>query len=105
VNQTGFAIAIKQAQGGIYLNVHTQPGARKGGLQGIHGDAVKIAVHETAQNGRANQSLVAFVAKGMAVPKSDVQIVSGHTSRSKRIFVSGEVKNLIQCCADWLSDA
>ena len=105
MSQTGFAAAIKQAKDGIYLNVHTQPGARKEQLQGMHGDAVKIAVHETAQDGRANQSLVVFVAKGMAVPKSDVHIVSGHTSRSKRIFVSGEVKNLIQCCADWLSDA
>jgi len=105
MNQTGFAAAVKQAKDGIYLNVHTQPGARKGGLRGMHGDAVKIAVHEAAQNGRANQSLVAFVAKGMAVPKSDVQIVSGHSSRSKRIFVSGEEETLMQCCADWLSDA
>ena len=104
MNQAGFAAAVRQAKDGIYLNVHTQPGARKGGLRGMHGDAVKIAVHEAAQDGRANQSLVVFVAKEMAVPRSNVQIVSGLTSRSKCIFISGEVDTLMRRCADWISD-
>ncbi len=79
---------------GLYLNVHAQPGARKPALRGLHGDAVKIAVREAAEAGRANAAIVAFVADWLDVPKSDVSVASGHQSRRKRLFVRGDAEAL-----------
>ncbi len=105
MNQTGFAAAVKQTEGGIYLNVHTQPGAKKEQLRGLHGDAVKIAVHEAAQDGKANQALVAFIAKGLSLSRQQVRIVGGHTSRAKRVFVHGDARVLMRRLEDWMSHA
>jgi len=53
--------AITVERGVSYVNVHAQPGARKPQIRGMHGDAIKIAVHEVAQDGKANDALVRFV--------------------------------------------
>ncbi|MDX8409255.1 MAG: DUF167 family protein, partial [Mariprofundales bacterium] len=50
---------------GLYLRIHAQPGARKVGLRGLHGDAVKVAVREVAESGKANAAVVALVAKAL----------------------------------------
>jgi len=85
---------VAEGRDGIYLNVHAQPGARKPALRGLHGDAVKIAVREAAEAGRANAAIAAFVAAWLDVPKSDVEVASGHQSRRKRLFVRGDAAEL-----------
>ncbi|MBF0282275.1 MAG: YggU family protein [Zetaproteobacteria bacterium] len=72
---------------GIYLRVHVQPGAKRVQVCGIHGDALKIAVNEAPQQGRANDAVIAFMAKTLGLRKGDIAVVSGHTSRSKRLLV------------------
>jgi len=90
---------------GLYLNVHAQPGARRPALRGLHGDAVKIAVREAAEAGRANAAIVAFVAGWLGVPKSDVSVASGHQSRRKRLFVRGDAEALKRKVTEALADA
>jgi uncharacterized protein YggU (UPF0235/DUF167 family) len=41
----------------------------------------------------ANRRLIEIVSESLGVPKSDVSIVSGATSRSKRLAVPGACKN------------
>ena len=74
---------------GIYLNLHVQPGARRPGIVGVHGDALKVAVSAPAVSGRANQAVVMAVAALFDVPIRDVSIASGHSSRRKRVLVTG----------------
>ncbi|MDX8391390.1 MAG: DUF167 domain-containing protein [Mariprofundaceae bacterium] len=96
--------AITSAENGIYLNVHAQPGARKPQLRGMHGDALKIAVREAAQDGKANAAIVNFMAVALGCAKKDVEVASGHSSRRKRLFISGDavliVNRLSQLVAD-----
>jgi uncharacterized protein (TIGR00251 family) len=90
---------------GIYLNVHAQPGAKRAALRGLHGDAVKIAVKEAAQDGKANKAIEVFVAKALGLPKSSVSVTSGHTSRSKRLFMDGDAALLIEKVNHWLASS
>ncbi len=85
---------VTTGKGGVYIHVHAQPGARSPALRGLHGDAVKIAVREAAEGGKANAAIVAFVADWLDVPKCDVRVTSGHQSRRKRIFVCGDTAAL-----------
>ena len=74
---------------GVVLAVHAQPGARRTEVVGRHGDAIKIRVAAPPVDDRANEALVAFVAKAFGVRRSAVTIRSGASSRHKRVLVSG----------------
>ena len=58
-------------------------------MAGTHGNALKIRLAAPPLEGRANEALVAFIAKHFGVPKRDVRVVSGERSREKRIEVRG----------------
>ena len=94
---------ISEGQGGLYLQVHAQPGAKNAALRGLHGDAVKVAVRQAAQDGRANAAIAAFVAEGLGLPKGDVEIASGHTARSKRLFIRGDAADIRRRLEVWLA--
>ncbi len=93
---------LKAGKGGVYLSVHVQPGAKNSSLRGLHGHAVKIAVKEAAQDGKANRAIEHFVAKELGLAKSSVSVTSGHKSRSKRLFIDGNVEMLLCKLQDWL---
>jgi len=90
----GVDAAITVGKSGVYINVHAQPGARKPQLRGMHGDAMKIAVREAAQDGKANAAIVNFMAELLGCTRRDIEVASGHTSRQKRLFISGDVQLL-----------
>jgi uncharacterized protein YggU (UPF0235/DUF167 family) len=46
--------------------------------------------------GAANEALVAFVAKWLAVPRRAVRILSGERSRRKRLAVDGVSADLVR---------
>jgi len=91
-----------EGKDGLYLNVHAQPGARRAQLRGLHGDAVKIAIGEVAQDGKANKAIVQVIAKAVNLPVSDVKITSGMTSRRKRVLLRGNSDTLKQNLELWL---
>jgi uncharacterized protein (TIGR00251 family) len=78
---------IIPGKNGIYLDLHVQPNARQSGVRGVHGDALKIAVAESPQSGRANKATVAAIAGLFRVSVSAVSLVGGRTSRRKRVHV------------------
>jgi uncharacterized protein (TIGR00251 family) len=80
----------RRAADGWTLAVHVQPGAKRSGVAGLHGDRLKIRIGAPALDGRANEALVAFVAERLGVPKRDVAVVSGERSRDKLVAVAGD---------------
>jgi uncharacterized protein (TIGR00251 family) len=69
----------------VVLSVHVQPGARMTEVVGRHGDALKVRVAAPATGGRANEAVLAVVAEEFGLARRDVELVSGQSSRSKRI--------------------
>jgi len=92
-----------EGKDGLYLNVHAQPGARRPQLRGLHGDAVKIAIGEAAQDGKANKSITGVIAKALDLPIADVEITSGMTARRKRVFLRGDTASLKVNILNWLN--
>jgi uncharacterized protein YggU (UPF0235/DUF167 family) len=65
-----------------------KPGSKKGPLIEANDEgSLTIFLQERAVDGAANEGLVALLAKHFEVSKSKVQIVSGFTSRIKRIEI------------------
>ena len=69
------------------LAIHAQPGAARSEVSGVHGDALKIRIQAHPVEGAANAALLAFLAKQLGLPKSSLELVSGETSRAKRVRV------------------
>jgi uncharacterized protein len=78
---------------GVTLAVRAQPGAKRTAIIGVYGESdtaqLKIAVQAPPIEGRANEALIAFLAKTFDLPKSSVELVSGELSRSKVFLLRG----------------
>ena len=74
---------------GVTLMLYIQPGAKKTEVVGLHAEALKIRLHAPPVEGQANAQLIAFLALHLAVPKRAVTLLSGETSRAKRVRVMG----------------
>lgn len=74
---------------GVILSLHIQPGAKQTEVVGLHGDSLKIRLAAPPVDGKANDALVAFLAKKLGAGRTAVELVSGQTSRAKRVRVAG----------------
>lgn len=82
------AFFIKEDNGAVIFKVRVQPRAAKNQVAGLLDDAVKIRLTAPPVDGEANKALQEFVAKLFKVPKSSVELVSGHTGRNKMLRVA-----------------
>lgn len=73
----------------LVLSVYVQPRASKNKICGIQGDELKISLTSPPVDGAANKLCREFVAGLFDVAKSSVDIISGETSRHKRLRISG----------------
>jgi len=79
----------KSAPAGVTLTVRIQPRASKNEAVRQENGGIKIRLTAPPVDGAANEALVKFLADRFSVAKSQVEIVSGHTSRDKIVRVSG----------------
>lgn len=77
------------ADGVILLDLHVQPGAKRSGFVGLHGDALKLRLAAPPVDGKANAALCDFIAGCCGLPRGAVTLVSGQTSRRKRVRIVG----------------
>ena len=75
---------------GVIFKIKVQPGAAKNEIVGVQGDVLKVKINAPPVKGKANRALTDFLAEKLGVKKSEVEIISGHTSKIKKIKVLGE---------------
>ena len=78
---------IQKNNDGIILKVFIQPRSSKNMISGQHGDALKIKLTAPPVDDAANKMCVQYLAKCLKIPKSSIEIISGHTSRTKRLLL------------------
>jgi len=71
---------------GLKFKVFVQPRSSKNMIAGLHGDALKIKLTAPPVDGAANKMCIKYLAKCLNVPKSSMEIISGHTSRTKLVL-------------------
>jgi uncharacterized protein (TIGR00251 family) len=80
---------LRTAGADAVLTLHIQPGARKTGVAGRHGEALKVRLGAPPVDGKANDCLIAFLAERLDVPKARVVLEAGATARAKRVRIVG----------------
>lgn len=77
------------ADGSTVVHVHVQPRAGRTEVIGRHGASLKIRVAAPPVDGRATDAAGAALASALDVPRKNVTLRSGATSRLKRFTVTG----------------
>lgn len=77
----------------MQVTVRVKPGSRKGPLveraSAPEGESLTVFVQQRAVDGQANAAVIALLSKHFGVPKRDIEIVRGHTSRLKVVRIGG----------------
>jgi uncharacterized protein (TIGR00251 family) len=71
------------------LKVRLQPRASRDGIEGLHGDALKVKVTAPPLEGRANKAVKKLLAEQLGIAPSQVEIIAGERSREKLLRISG----------------
>jgi len=82
-------LLIQDYPDGVVIRIRVQPRASKNRIAGIIGDAFKVAVTSPPVDGAANSACIEFLAELLKIPKNRVEIVSGHTGRTKLLKIYG----------------
>jgi len=82
-------ISVRDHAGGASFAVKVHPRAKRDGISGVVGDALKIDLTVPPVDHKANEALTRFFADLLKVPRSSVTIASGKTNRLKVIHVAG----------------
>lgn len=74
----------------MQVSIRVKPGSKKGPLvqPNLIDDTLVVYVREPAVDGKANRAVVALLAEYYNVPKTSVEIVHGHTSRTKAVRIT-----------------
>ncbi len=80
---------LKETDTGVILSLKVQPRSSKNQWVGVHGDEVKVKLTAPPVDGAANQCCCKFIAESLHVAASQIQLLSGETSRHKRVLIKG----------------
>ncbi len=79
--------ADRPGQRRIDLDLRVQAGARRTEAAGVYGARLRIRIAAPASDNRANEELIRFLAQEFGVRQLEVELVSGHTRRDKRVMI------------------
>ena len=93
---------LHKTNSGVILHVRVTPKAAQSKIVGLQDHALKIAVKAPPVDGAANKELIHFLAKALGIPKSQLEIARGESSRNKQVFIWGmqleEIQTSIKEC-------
>jgi uncharacterized protein (TIGR00251 family) len=76
-------------KGVIYFNVKVRPSAAKSRVVGeLDDETIKIDLAAPAEKGKANEELIKFLAKELAIPQTSIKIVAGKGERKKLVKIT-----------------
>jgi hypothetical protein len=89
---------LRPTDGGCILSVRVHPGAKRNAITGTHADALKISLTTPPTDGRANAALIAFLAERLNIPRLSIELLTGATSRSKTLRLTGITTAEAEAC-------
>ncbi len=82
-------LKVEERAGAVDLLVRASPRARGDGVKGVVGEQLAVAVTAPPEDGRANEAVLEVIARFLGVRRNAVELVSGASSRMKRVRVAG----------------
>jgi len=83
------AFTVTPRGSGVRFAIHVQPRSKRPGIDGLHGDALRVRVQAPPVEGAANEAVAAVLAEALGVPARAVHIAAGQSGRQKLVDVDG----------------
>jgi hypothetical protein len=89
----------------VRLTVRLTPNGGRDAVDGLETAAdgeefLKVRVRAVPEKGKANQALIAFLAKTLGLAKSRLSLISGETQRKKILRIEGDSEDLMRRLAE-----
>jgi uncharacterized protein len=75
--------------GNIIFTVRVVPRSARSEIAGEQGGSLRVRIAAPPVDGSANEELVRVLAKELGVSRRAINIISGHSSRLKKISIEG----------------
>jgi len=82
-------LRLSDSPDGCVLPIRVHPGAKRNAITGTHDGALKLSLTTPPTDGRANEALIIFLAEHLRLPRARIALISGQTSRSKAVRITG----------------
>jgi len=79
----------EQPKKDLTLKIKVEPRSSKSAIVGPYGDALKVKLTSPPVEGKANKELIALLSKELKIPKKDIEIISGQSSKNKVLKIIG----------------
>jgi uncharacterized protein len=91
------SISYSEEPDSIVFNIRVIPRASKSEVVGEFDGSLKVKIAAPPVDGAANEEVVKLIAKSFGRSRAEVEILSGHTSRTKRLRIrGGSAKRLLE---------
>ena len=71
------------------ISIRVIPNATKNEIAGFAGNVLRVKIAAPPVKGKANEELLDFLCRLLAVDKNRISIIRGHTARNKVIAIDG----------------
>jgi uncharacterized protein len=97
------------AAGGVRIALRVTPRASRDRILGCVDEAdgarvLKVAVGAPPEDGKANDAVIALLAKAVRLPRRDFAVTSGAAARRKTVLVAGDPAALLPRLGALLAD-
>jgi uncharacterized protein (TIGR00251 family) len=74
----------------MFLHIKAKPNSKQDQLQRLSDGTLQVKVKAPAQDGKANEAIVKFLAEVLKISKSKINVVSGHTAPFKKLQIEAD---------------
>jgi uncharacterized protein (TIGR00251 family) len=78
------------------LNLKVSPGASGNKIMDWNAGILKVRVKAPPEKGKANKELIRFLAKLLGTAPANIDLVSGESSRNKRLQIRGMTESTVR---------
>lgn len=83
----------------VWVAISVQPNAKRTAADGLHDGALRVRLCAPPVGGKANQSLIEWLASELGLPKRALRLVRGETARRKWLAIDAPPERV----AAWLA--
>lgn len=80
-------VKARYTKDGVIVSVHVHPSARNDGIDTT--DGIVIHTRQPPRGNKANTAVIAMLSRALGIPRGNIAIVRGASSRNKEVHIRG----------------
>ncbi|MFA5293446.1 MAG: DUF167 domain-containing protein [Phycisphaerae bacterium] len=86
---------ITEKDGRVVFNIKVAPGSSRTDIAGIYNGMLKVRLSAAPEKGKANHALIKLLAEKFDIPKNQITITAGLTSKIKQVSIKDITRQMI----------